>query len=182
MVNKHARLLEIGPPQIWKPMKLPEEKKPKMAENTCAEVAGQNQWLGTVSGIQGYLGWPFQRPIRHLLKVSFSLRKHIWSRAKSRLARVTGQIGRTFGYSTFPTAMSRVINKDKKTVLGTGIATIHSRYQNSNPLLPWVENVAADQKDRGYNWERDWTLLRWLCARSKDWPFAIFTSPIIRLI
>ena len=57
MVNKHARLLEIGPAQIWKAMKLPEEKNPKMAENTCTEVAGQSQRLGTVSGIQGvYLG------------------------------------------------------------------------------------------------------------------------------
>ena len=37
-------------------MKLPEQKNPKLAENTCAEVAGQNQRLGTVSGIQGYLG------------------------------------------------------------------------------------------------------------------------------
>ena len=42
MVKKHARRLEIGPTQIWKAMKLPEEKNPKMAENTCAKVAGQN--------------------------------------------------------------------------------------------------------------------------------------------
>jgi len=56
-------------------------RESKMAENTCAEVAGQDQRLGTVSGIQGYLGWSFQRPIRHWLKVSFPRRKHICSTA-----------------------------------------------------------------------------------------------------
>ena len=48
LIIKHARLLEIGLPQIWKPMKLSqqakrtqqlEEEKPKMAENICSEVA-----------------------------------------------------------------------------------------------------------------------------------------------
>ena len=76
----------------------------------------------------------------------------------------------------------RVINEDKTTVLATGTATEHSRYQNSNPLPTWLENVAADQKDRGSNWERDWALPKWLCACSKDWPFATFTSSIIHLI